>query len=293
MRVFISWSGERSREIALAIREWLPDVLHFVDAWMSREDIQAGQRWMLEVGEGLEASNFGILCITPENIQAPWVLFEAGAISKSVHESAVIPLLFNVNFADIEGGPLGQFQAKKLDREGIFELATAINSRAEQPVPETRLRRVFDRSWPCLEEKIRAVPAGKPLGSTRRPTEEILEELVIAVRRIESRLPLEDDGDPDEPVSLEMLHLIRNSVQQAVQEGSLRSVARQIAMSPMGLQHFLNGVTPYRATARKLRRWYVDSLRRSKPSGRTDSTAEPPGDAEGPPQTNSPKDTPD
>jgi hypothetical protein len=260
---------------------------------MSREDIQAGQRWMLEIGGGLEASNFGILCITPENIQAPWVLFEAGAISKSVHESAVIPLLFDVNFAEIQGGPLGQFQAKKLGREGVFELATAINSRAEQPVPEPRLRRVFDRSWPSLEEKIRAVPAGKPLGGTRRSTEEILEELVIAVRRIESRLALGEDGDPGEPVSPEMLNLIRNSVQRAVQESSLRRVARQIPMSPMGLQHFLNGASPYLATARKLRRWYVESLPRSKPSSRTDSTAEPPRGAEGPPETNDPKDTPD
>jgi hypothetical protein len=293
MRVFISWSGERSREIAIAVREWLPDVLHFVDAWMSREDIQAGQRWMLEVGGGLEASKFGILCITPESIQAPWVLFEAGAISKSVHESAVIPLLFDVSFAEIQGGPLGQFQAKKLDRDGIFELVAAINSRAEQPVPETRLRRVFDRSWPSLEEKIRAVPAGKPLGSTRLSTEEILEELVIAVRRIESRLALGDDTDPGGPLSTEMLNLIRDSIRRAAQERSLRSIARQIPMSPEGVRHFLNGATPYHPTARKLRRWYVESLSKSKPSSRTDFTAEPRRGADGPQQTNSPKDTPD
>src|SRR5690349_6602300 len=39
---------------------------------------------------------------------------------------------------------------------------------------------------------------------------------------------------------------------------SLRAVARSIPMSPMGLQHFVNGTRPYRSTLRKLNAWYVN-----------------------------------
>lgn len=42
MRVFVSWSGERSREVAKAFRDWLPLVLHYAEPWVSDADIEAG-----------------------------------------------------------------------------------------------------------------------------------------------------------------------------------------------------------------------------------------------------------
>lgn len=59
--------------------------------------------------------------------------------------------------------------------------------------------------------------------------------------------------DPRVPVSA-----IREAARRAVAETSLRAVARAIPMSPMGLQHFINGTSPYRATLRKLTAWYVN-----------------------------------
>jgi TIR domain-containing protein len=93
MKVFISHSGPRSRAIALALKDWMPLVLHYVDPWVSQKDIAAGDRWAVEVGTKLNDSNFGIICLTPENLNASWLLFEAGAISKSFDEGAVCPYL--------------------------------------------------------------------------------------------------------------------------------------------------------------------------------------------------------
>ena len=54
------------------------------------------------------------------------------------------------------------------------------------------------------------------------------------------------------------IEAIREAARRAVAENSLRAVARSIPMSPMGLQHFVNGTRPYRSTLRKLNAWYVN-----------------------------------
>ena len=64
MKVFISWSGERSKQVAVAIREWLPMILQYVEPWMSEADISAGDRWSVELSKQLEESGFGIICLT-------------------------------------------------------------------------------------------------------------------------------------------------------------------------------------------------------------------------------------
>src|ERR1700743_130514 len=103
MKVFISWSGESSKALADVLRNWLPLVLHYVEPWMSDVDIDAGDRWADAVAKELEASNFGIICVTRENISSPWILFEAGALAKSLKGSRVIPLLFALDMRDVFG----------------------------------------------------------------------------------------------------------------------------------------------------------------------------------------------
>jgi len=50
---------------------------------------------------------------------------------------------------------------------------------------------------------------------------------------------------------------IREAARLAVEQSSLRAVARAIPMSPMGLLHFIQGTQPYAATLRKLSAWFV------------------------------------
>jgi len=68
-------------------------VIQSVKPFLSSNDIRSGQRWFSEIGKELQNTKFGILCLTPSNKEAPWILFEAGAISKIVDESRVVPLL--------------------------------------------------------------------------------------------------------------------------------------------------------------------------------------------------------
>ncbi len=81
MKLFISWSGKHSQQAANALRDWLPQVLPGTEPWISSEDIRKGSAWFSELSEGLAESVFGIICVDPSNVDAPWVLCEAGAVN--------------------------------------------------------------------------------------------------------------------------------------------------------------------------------------------------------------------
>jgi hypothetical protein len=197
MKIFISWSGERSQKMAEALREWLPLVLHYADPWLSKSDIEAGERWSVEVAKELEASNFGIVCVTKDNLTSPWILFESGALAKSMADGRVIPLLLDLDFQEISG-PLAQFQAKKADQVGIRELVMSLNRSAQTPDPDDRLTKIFDPMYAQLGEKIAAIPSSGQPTKKARAQEDILEELVSGVRSVEMRV--RDLGDDDEPM---------------------------------------------------------------------------------------------
>jgi hypothetical protein len=239
MKIFLSWSGNQSRNLAVALRDWLPDILQFVEPWMSDTDIGAGQRWSTEIGRALESTNFGVLCVTRQNLVAPWLLFEAGALSKSMDEGTVIPYLLDVQLGEINAGPLGQFQAKKVDAAGTWGLVGAINQHAGEPVEMTRLRRLFDRFWPDLELVISRIDPE----STSLPTrsqETILEELVGAVRSFEFRLSEVESGISSAPNYYSYAMMLRES-RAAATEIPIATLAEQVGISEVVLQAYLDG----------------------------------------------------
>ena len=84
MKVFISWSGERSMFVAAALREWLTMMVQSVDPWMSKVDLKAGGKWNPELEKELSQAVYGVSCVTRSNRTAPWLLFEAGALTTQV-----------------------------------------------------------------------------------------------------------------------------------------------------------------------------------------------------------------
>jgi hypothetical protein len=193
LRVFVSWSGERSRALAQALRAWLPLVLHFVEPWLSDADVEPGQRWGDAIAKELEASNFGIICVTRESAAAPWMLFEAGALAKSLDGSKVIPRLLDLEFKEISG-PLAQFQAKKVERQGLLEVIQCINDAAIAPISHDRLGQLFEALWPNFEAEYTKIPNLQSPTKHSRPQSDVLEELVSGVRSLDLRLRDGFDG---------------------------------------------------------------------------------------------------
>src|SRR5205809_7263974 len=99
MKIFVSWSGGVSKSLAEAVKDWLLILFPTFDIWISTEDIRAGDRWFHELTSRLSQTDFGIICLTKENLQSAWLLFEAGALSKSMDAGRIVPLLADVEFS--------------------------------------------------------------------------------------------------------------------------------------------------------------------------------------------------
>ncbi|WP_079129069.1 TIR domain-containing protein [Streptomyces qaidamensis] len=195
MKVFLSWSGERSKKMAEALKAWLPDVLQAIQPWISSQDISKGSRGLRDVAGELAESQFGIVCVTAGNQTSPWVNFEAGALSKQMDESLVVPLLLDIKAAQLTG-PLAQFQAtESASKEDMHQLMRDINAAlGDSAISSDRLGRAFERNWPDLDTQLEGIRAKR--GRTSHPirsSEDMLEELLVLIRHQERRIARLDD----------------------------------------------------------------------------------------------------
>lgn len=173
MKVFLSWSGDLSHKIALELREWIPFVIQSVEPYVSSEDIDKGSRWSIDIAKELEDSSFGILCVTTQNIDAPWLNFEAGALSKAFSTSNVSPFLFGLKPSDLKKSPLLQFQSTLYDKKDLLKLVLSINNAlGKEKLDENKLKPTFDVWYEQLKTKLDPL-----LKETSSKSEEKLDEL--------------------------------------------------------------------------------------------------------------------
>lgn len=199
MKVFISWSGQRSCDVASALGEWLPQVINAVDPFVSARNLPIGSRWAIEIGERLENTSFGIVCVTKENQSAPWLNYEAGAIAKSIDASRVVPLAIDLAPADIVE-PLSEFQGTRADKPGIWEIVNSINEECPSPLPEKYLNKSFEKWWPDLQAELdqiegRSYESDPSTSPSPRDERAILEEVLTTVRGLAQR-PYINPPDP-------------------------------------------------------------------------------------------------
>lgn len=187
MKIFISWSGKRSRETALYLKEWLPQVIQAVEPWVS-PDIDKGKRWNKEISDNLEQSNVGIICLNRDNLHENWIHFEAGALSKT-KDAYVCTLLLDIKPSDVEE-PLAQFQHTLFSKDDISKLVQTINNKlqlcGEKKLNEKNLENIFNTFWPQLEKKVSTILNQETIVTEPvRDLRDIVEEVLGIVRNLE------------------------------------------------------------------------------------------------------------
>ena len=152
--LFISWSGKRSKTVADALRTVLK--AHYaktVEPWMSDGNIAPGRQWCAEILKALKASKFAIICITPENIDSPWLAFEAGAIAQKMKDTHVVPYLCGVEPMALGKSPLANWQAVRFDNQDenrrLFEAIAALGTDLEEAVAKER---AFTAAWTTMSD---------------------------------------------------------------------------------------------------------------------------------------------
>lgn len=189
MKVFLSWSGARSKALAELLYTWLPQVIQAIEPWMSSE-MEKGRKWSPEISNWLSETRFGLLCLTRENLSAPWLLFEAGALSKTP-DAYVWTFLHGISPADVEQ-PLAQFQHTLSEKSDVRKLMHTINqavrNQNEKSLADTALDKTFETFWPELDAGLAALAYTESQGAARvRGDRDILEELLELARSQQQR----------------------------------------------------------------------------------------------------------
>jgi len=199
MKVFMSWSGDRSREVAKLLDFWIKCVVQASRPWISTSGIDAGSIWFHQINNELQDTTFGIICLTKENKDARWILFEAGALAKGLATSRVCTFLIDLDTGDIRD-PLAQFNHTLPTVESMWKLVTTINA----SLPEASrldvgiLKSVFDTYWPKFKEQFDEILKTYPENTVVPPREDkdVLAEILEATRNMSQRVrALEERGN--------------------------------------------------------------------------------------------------
>jgi hypothetical protein len=189
MNVFISWSGGQSSKFAKAFSDWLPNVFQSVTPFYSPKDIVAGEGWFERLTKVLEEYDFGIVCLTSENLTAPWLMFESGALAKRLGKAKLVPVLCGVTETELSKNPLSHFQYVHTDKDEIRKLVDSINASLEDyKLGESQLTRAFEKWWPDLESDIAKALAYKE-GAPKKPIDmnAAVEEMLSILRSLARR----------------------------------------------------------------------------------------------------------
>jgi hypothetical protein len=191
MKVFISWSGERSRRVAELLRTWVECVIQAVEPWVSSSDIDRGSLWFTQIIDELSTTTHGIICLTRDNKEKPWILFDAGALAKGLGSSRIYTLLVDLNPEDIRD-PLAQFNHTRPTEGEIFKLVSSINKGLEgKGLKEGVLRSAFATYWPQFESEFKKIIEETEVTAApivERKPEDVLSEILNTVRGLDRRV---------------------------------------------------------------------------------------------------------
>ncbi len=164
--IFISFSKEYAGKVALELQSLIRNIFGESIETFTSQNIVSGD-WSEEIHEKISQSKYAISVLSPENMKnAPWLMYEAGAIVMSVGDKkkSLSPFLFCRHISDLES-PLKRLQAMSyhsgindnFNKEQMFNLMKAVNNALTTKIPEHLIKHVFDTKWEDLSSKLNQI----------------------------------------------------------------------------------------------------------------------------------------
>jgi hypothetical protein len=207
LKIFISWSGNRSKAVAELMNDWLKCVIQASEPWISSKDIDRGALWFSEINDKLRDVSIGVICLTQENKNKPWILFETGALAKGLTTNRVCTFLIDLQPEDLQD-PLGQFNHTLPEKSSIWSLICTINDCLDENALDRKiLEQVFETYWPQFEDGFAlALKANLPQEDVPpRSNDDMLSEILNQTRSISKRVNILESGPQFEPKRVNFL----------------------------------------------------------------------------------------
>ena len=190
MKIFLSWSGDRSKKVAELLEVWIKCVIQAVEPWVSSNGIDRGALWFSAISSELANTSVGIVCLTKENKDKPWILFESGALAKGLDSNLVCTFLIDLKSNDL-GSPLSHFNHTTATKPGLYSLVKTINfSLGVNALGEKILENVFETYWPQFDSSFKQIIKDTPETTIteQRSESDIMLEILSSVRSFDRRI---------------------------------------------------------------------------------------------------------
>lgn len=173
--------------MAQAIYKCLPSLFDDAKPWISTEN-RSGSIWLPEIDKQLSDTDFGIVCVSKQNQGAPWLNYEAGALSRKVDAKRELMPVLLVDFDDTVEvkGPVTGFQMKFATLDGFYSIMKDLNESELGPgIDKDILRKRVELNWPTIESEVQKVKTSHESQEAQKRTEDDkYEELLVTVRDI-------------------------------------------------------------------------------------------------------------
>ncbi len=158
-KIFISWSGSVTNNFAMGLKRVIEETIFpdlNVECFVSNVDIASGTDWWTSIGSELKSCRFGILCLSNENIYAPWIFYEAGGMAS--RDVPTTPLLVGCEIDSLEKSPLGGKQCVDFESQAEFiKMIVDINHHFNDLLPSSIVKQMAEKGYDELNRSLSSV----------------------------------------------------------------------------------------------------------------------------------------